>query len=456
MATKRIASMSSVVIASLTLLVAVLGAGACSSAAQPTPTSTRPLVPVTEEIAPALTQAAALAAQTVAKVTEAAVRSTAEAATRAAQPTATPAFAEFVVTSGALNVRSGPGTAYPQIGQIRRGETYRITGQNKTADWWQFSYDGKEGWVTGDLVSVTGPTQEVAVVEVSPPPTPKPQIAATPRPAITARVAADTLNVRSGPGTIYPKQAELRRGDRLTVLERDADEKWLRVRTPDGNEGWVSAEFTDLGSAVSDVPLAIVIPPTPKVVARPGMIAFKSSRGGIWIMNADGSNQQPLANTSIYYNALRQGGPEYCARNGLYCVKADWGDGCSNMDIYVEDREYSTGWHKIVSNSNVDWDPRIHPEGWWVVFVTNRNGNDELFLINRQAGEERRLTVNNWEWDKHPTWSPDGKLIAFFSNRVTGRRQIWILDPWLPFKENVNPHNISNNRYVDYEPVWLK
>jgi len=288
----------------------------------------------------------------------------------------------------------------------------------------------------------------------TPPSSPTPTV--TPRPAITARVATDTLNVRSGPGTVYAKQAELRQGDRLTVLERDADGKWLHVRLPDGNEGWVSAELTDLGGAVSDVPLAIVIPPTPKVVARAGMIAFKSSRGGIWIMNADGSNQQPLTNTSIYYNALRQGGSEYCARNGLYCVKADWGDGCNNMDIYVEDREYHSGWHKIVSNSNLDWDPRIHPEGWWVVFVTNRNGNDELFLVNRQAGEERRLTVNDWQWDKHPSWSPDGKLIAFFSNRVTGRRQIWILDPNAPFKENVNPRNVSNNPYVDYEPVWLK
>lgn len=286
-------------------------------------------------------------------------------------------------------------------------------------------------------------------------PTATPPPTATPRADIIARVAGDLLNVRGGPGTIYPKQAELRQGDRLTILERDTDGKWLHVRMPDGKEGWVAAELTDIGSAVAGVPVALSVPPTPRIVARAGMIAFKSSRGGIWIMNADGSNQQPLADTSIYYNALRQGGPEYCARNGLYCVKADSDDGY-NMDIYVEDREFHSGWHKIVSNNNLDWDPRIHPDGWWVVFVTNRNANDELFLINREAKEERRLTVNDWEWDKHPTWSPDGKLIAFFSNRISGRRQIWLLDPWTPLKDNVNPRNISNNAYVDYEPVWLK
>ena len=105
---------------------------------------------------------------------------------------------------------------------------------------------------------------------------------------------------------------------------------------------------------------------------------------------------------------------------------------------------------------DLDWDPRLHPDGWWVAFVTTRNGNDELWLIDREAREERRLTENDWEWDKHPTWSPDGNSLAFFSNRVSGQRQIWILDPWSPKQAGVNPRNISNNTYDDFDPVWLK
>jgi uncharacterized protein YraI len=48
---------------------------------------------------------------------------------------------------------------------------------------------------------------------------------------------ADTLNVRSGPGTNYPQQAQVR-------AERD----WLHVRIPDGSEGWVAARLTDSGT----------------------------------------------------------------------------------------------------------------------------------------------------------------------------------------------------------------
>jgi len=293
----------------------------------------------------------------------------------------------------------------------------------------------------------------------TPPPTIPPTSMSTPVPALTASVTSNTLNVRTGPGTGYPQQGQVRKGEQLAVLERNDAGDWIRVRTAGGTEGWVSTGMTDLGGVAASVTLAQNLPPTPTAApAAPGgkgMIAFKSDRGGIWVMNADGSNQRRLANSSLYTNALRQGGPEYCARSGLYCVKADWGNG-SNMDVWLEDREFHTGWRRIVSNSNVDWDPRMNPDGWWVVFVTNRNGNDELFLINREAGEERRLTINDWEWDKHPSWSPDGKKVAFFSNRITGRRQVWVLDPWAPLKLNVNPRNLSNNRYVDYEPVWLK
>ncbi len=62
----------------------------------------------------------------------------------------------------------------------------------------------------------------------------------------------------------------------------------------------------------------------------------------------------------------------------------------------------------------------------------------------------RQLTQNRWEWDKHPTWSPDGSQIAFFSNR-SGRRQIWVMNA-----DGTSQRNISNNDYEDWDPVWIK
>ncbi len=84
-------------------------------------------------------------------------------------------------------MRSGPSTAYAKAGQLAAGKSYKITGQNDDGTWWQLEANGKPGWVSADLVTVTGNAEGVAVVEVAPPPTAAPVAAA---PAAAAPAAA--------------------------------------------------------------------------------------------------------------------------------------------------------------------------------------------------------------------------------------------------------------------------
>jgi len=56
-----------------------------------------------------------------------------------------------------------------------------------------------------------------------------------------------------------------------------------------------------------------------------------------------------------------------------------------------------------------------------------------LFLLTVETGELRQLTDGDWD-DAHPTWSPDGRLVAFNSDRSSERwrwmgSDVWILDP---------------------------
>lgn len=110
------------------------------------------------------------------------------------------------------------------------------------------------------------------------------------------------------------------------------------------------------------------------------------------------------------------------------------------------------GWTAyLTGRGRVTYDPAWSPDGAQVAFVGQADGNDEIFVLNKDTGEERRLTNNAWEWDKHPSWSPDGTQIVFWSNRETGRAQIWVMNA-----DGSGIRNLSNNEYNETDPVWLK
>lgn len=81
-----------------------------------------------------------------------------------------------------INIRSGPGTDYPVLGQIEPGQSAPVTGRNQDNSWWQISLaDNSLGWVFGELVQAAGPTNAVPIAAAPPPPptaTPAPQAAA--------------------------------------------------------------------------------------------------------------------------------------------------------------------------------------------------------------------------------------------------------------------------------------
>jgi Tol biopolymer transport system component len=65
---------------------------------------------------------------------------------------------------------------------------------------------------------------------------------------------------------------------------------------------------------------------------------------------------------------------------------------------------------------------------FWVSYDSNPNGNRDIFLLNPVTGEQQGV-ITDPSHDKVGTWSPDGKLLAFESNRGNSNfYQIYLFD----------------------------
>jgi hypothetical protein len=78
-------------------------------------------------------------------------------------------------------------------------------------------------------------------------------------------VTSDALNVRGGPGTIYPIIGTVWRGDSLVVLGQEETGDWLQVRLPDDRAGWLFRALTDF---TGDAPW-VEAPPLPTSTPTP-------------------------------------------------------------------------------------------------------------------------------------------------------------------------------------------
>jgi serine/threonine protein kinase/Tol biopolymer transport system component len=81
----------------------------------------------------------------------------------------------------------------------------------------------------------------------------------------------------------------------------------------------------------------------------------------------------------------------------------------------------------LLRQSGALFSPDVSPDGESVVFRT-LGGQEDLFLVRSDGTGLRKLTDDPHR-DRGPSWSPDGKRIAFYSNRDHGKYEIWAINP---------------------------
>jgi len=167
-----------------------------------------------------------------------------------------------------------------------------------------------------------------------------------------------------------------------------------------------TVSISSAGAAAKDVLLFNRIGPT---------------KSELYVANADGSGERKLlASTGFDYNAR-------FSYDGQWVVFTSEREGRGQADIYRVHPD-GTGLERLTDNPAVDDQPAMSPDDNYVAFVSDRDSHRaNVWVLDLRTRKLRNLTgAREIQGDTmkpdgfyRPTWSPDGKWIAFTSDRNT-------------------------------------
>lgn len=150
------------------------------------------------------------------------------------------------------------------------------------------------------------------------------------------------------------------------------------------------------------------------VVAQSGVLTK------IFVVRLDGRDWQRLTDS-----AGSEADPVYSAPRGEVYYRAyydgDWE--LSAWDVARRERR------RLTHAAGLDHEPQPSPDGKWLAYTSQRFGPDQIMLLSLEdpAAEPRRLTWDDGH-NSSPHWSPDGATLVFASRR-NGQSDLYSLNP---------------------------
>ncbi len=235
---------------------------------------------------------------------------------------------------------------------------------------------------------------------------------------------------------------------------KDSRETWLQKLSPDGrreaNAEEVSAGRTgaaDLLGGRKPPVVELEWAPNMKQLSRPYVF---SSRGanknfdlfadGDWITKNPGNDGMPSWSKDGRYIAYASQ-----QKDSGYIYAIDLGGDSTPIRL--------TFWPTAT-----EFMPRWAPAGHTLMFTRSQSGSkgQDIGVIQDTAKPQETLRmVTEWPGDEiRPSWSPDGKLIAFYANKDTKSDKVF--DLWVVDATGQNPKKLASNVVVDdaQGPAW--
>jgi Tol biopolymer transport system component len=177
-------------------------------------------------------------------------------------------------------------------------------------------------------------------------------------------------------------------------------------------------------------------------------LAFTSDRDGnleIYSANADGSDVRRLTTnpaTQACPTCGDDSDPSWSSTGRIAFTSTRDG----NSEIYSMNADGSDV-RRLTNNAGRDELPAWSPNGSHIAFASNRDGNIEIYMMNANGSSPTRLT-NNSASDLFASWAPDGQRFAFHSNR-DGNFEIYTSNV-----DGTGLARLTTNTVFDQYPMW--
>ena len=248
--------------------------------------------------------------------------------------------------------------------------------------------------------------------------------------------------------------------------------------------GMLIIEIGESSSTSSDSTPTPTPTPTPLPIpqALVGKIIFLSNRSGgpkplpeplVYVIDPDGSNLAVLNDDTFYKTALARDSYSADQRNLAFVADirrylspaAKQGAYELVQAIFTYNYDHNLAEQITFFGAGEAWDPAWSPTREQIALVSDDDQHAEIWIFNRDGSGWLQLTETNEalfateigkntsipdQENGHPSWSPDGSQIVFWSS-LDRRRQILVMDA-----DGSNVYSLSPTRYDDWDPVWVK
>jgi len=168
----------------------------------------------------------------------------------------------------------------------------------------------------------------------------------------------------------------------------------------------------------------------------------KQVKSEIYIMKADGTNPQKISDDATWTSWSKDGKRILFSRSSadkktsdLFTVKAD---GSEPIQLTKDAKR----------NSH----PQFSPDGKRIVFTSTRDSDkNQLYVMNSDGTNIKRLTTDPAVGYFNPIWSPDSKKIVYYAEKGDQKDQIWTIKPD-GSNQILLTGNVGHNTFPSFSP----